>query len=642
MIRACLSIAVSRPEGNLPVLPGAVTAARGVAAWAHAAGFDRVETVTDAGPGNGGPEGKGSGAAVSAALLQRTLTAMINGGGVDHLVVHFAGHSLHDEYDEPLLLLTGGLSDPAEAIDLRRFVRLLEFHSVRRLSLLIDACRSDRPAAKDLKGSGILEGRAMARQEFLEDRFRTVRAGRDAFTIRDPAGGGAACSLFSAVLLKTLHGDYADVIEMRGAAPAVTSASIYRALSQRLRAAAASYRLTVEPGLKPGFAPAEDVYNLLPAAFAAPELPAPKRRLATGVLGALFGRLFDPSVRSRSNVPPRPLWAHDDERPRLLRDRRQGLVILDTEPQAPRRIVVSPPARMSFLAAEHLNINTERRWSRSAQSYEFHQTSGGRSRGSPALPASFLAEMDDGLWVGAACWPGMAVAISSAPLIREVATPRGPRLIYGPAKAADYQLGGDRPGAYEEIFEGCELILSELTTGLAAYRQAAYVAGLVWHFKQRFAHVNPLLGVIAAWLYDAAGDRDGIKRLASLYPEHRQPVPFDIALLAGLPGRRGRDGLTRIDLPALPARMPRTDEEAASFVDVRRFGLFAPRRAVRDAVVAGGFPWMRQGWGLLDLAGFPVHAGVIELAGNVGPTLFTTLDRDGGRRLAALIDRGEV
>jgi hypothetical protein len=289
---------------------------------------------------------------------------------------------------------------------------------------------------------------------------------------------------------------------------------------------------------------------------------------------------------------------------------------------------------MSLLATEQLNINTERLWSRSAQSYEFHHTGRAMSRRSPA---SFLIEIDDDLWVGAAIWPGLAIAISRAPLIREATVPRGPRLIYGPAQAPP-----TRAGAYEEIFEGCELILSELNTGLLPYRQASYVAGLVWHFKQRFAHVSPLLGVIAAWLYDAAGDRDGIRRLASFYPEHGQPIPFDIALLAGVPGRRGRDGLRRIDLPALPARAPRTDEEAASFVDVRRFGLFDARRAMRDAVVAGGFPWMRQGWSLLDLAGFPVHSEVVSLAGHVGPSLFTTLDRDSGRRLASLIEQGEV
>jgi hypothetical protein len=641
MIRACLSIAVSRPEGMV-ALPGAVSAARGVAAWARAAGFDCVETVADAEAGDDRPDGEGAGAAVSSALLRRVLTAMTGDGGghfgVDHLVVHFAGHAFHDEYDDQLLLLSRGLSDPAEAIDLRRFVRLMEFCGVRRLSLLVDACRSDRPAvAKDLQGGGILERRAQTPQEIPEDRFRAVRAGRETFTLRDPAGA-PACSLFTAILLKTLHGDYADVIEMRGATPAVTSASIYRALSKRLPAAASAFRLAIEPGLKPGFTPGEDVYNSLPVAFVPPQLAAPKRRLAGTALGALFGRLFDPSVRSRSNIPARPLWGRDDEQPRLLRDRRQGVVIFDTDPLAPRRIAVSPPASMPFLATERLNINTGSRWSLSAQSYEFHHASRGRAAAkAPAVPASFLVEIDDGQWTGAAIWPGTAIAISRTPLIREVAAPRGPRLIFGPAKSGDH-----KSGACEEIFEGCELILSELTTGLFAYRQASYVAALLWHFKQRFSHVNPLLGVIAAWLFEAQGDRDGIRRLASLYPEHRQPIPFDIALLAGAPGRRGRDGLIRIDLPALPARAPRTDEEAASFVDVRRFGLFTPRRAVRDAVVAGGFPWMRQGWSLVDLAAFPVHPEVVDLTGRAGPALFTTLDRDGGRRLAALIERGEV
>jgi hypothetical protein len=234
MIRACLSIAVSRPEGNLAALPGAAAAARGVAAWARAAGFDRVETVTDDGPD------RRPAAAVTAAGLRLVLATMLR-GPVDHLVVHFAGHGFHDEFDDPLLPLTRWPSGPAEAIDLRRFVRLLTFQPVRRVSLMIDACRSGRPESQSrLQGSGILERSSVdgmppaARHDLFEDRFLALRAGRDAFTTRDPSGG-PPCSLFTSVLLKTLHGDYAEAVETRGAARAVTSAGICRSISARRR-----------------------------------------------------------------------------------------------------------------------------------------------------------------------------------------------------------------------------------------------------------------------------------------------------------------------------------------------------------------------------------------------------------------------
>jgi hypothetical protein len=92
----------------------------------------------------------------------------------------------------------------------------------------------------------------------------------------------------------------------------------------------------------------------------------------------------------------------------------------------------------------------------------------------------------------------------------------------------------------------------------------------------------------------------------------------------------------------MSARAPRTDEEVSSLVDVRRFGLLDARPAVRDAAVAGGFPWLRQGWNVLDLAALPVHPEMLALAGHVGPALFTTFGRDGGRQLAALIEAGEV
>jgi hypothetical protein len=58
-----------------------------------------------------------------------------------------------------------------------------------------------------------------------------------------------------------------------------------------------------------------------------------------------------------------------------------------------------------------------------------------------------------------------------------------------------------------------------------------------------------------------------------------------------------------------------------------------------EALLAGGFPLMRQGWALLNPEGrrelYP--AGLSDIARHLRPATFTTLDPQGGRKLAVLL-----
>jgi hypothetical protein len=149
-----------------------------------------------------------------------------------------------------------------------------------------------------------------------------------------------------------------------------------------------------------------------------------------------------------------------------------------------------------------------------------------------------------------------------------------------------------------------------------------------------------MLGVVAAYLYDAIGDRDSICRIASFYAKWGEPIPFDIALLANLRGRRGKDGRLRVSIPRMVRREPQTNEEA------RRSDLFAATSEVSEAIVAGGFPWLRQGWDLLQATRLPVHPALIDLARRPTDTLlpfpFTTLTPEAGHLLARLVRLREV
>jgi len=58
--------------------------------------------------------------------------------------------------------------------------------------------------------------------------------------------------------------------------------------------------------------------------------------------------------------------------------------------------------------------------------------------------------------------------------------------------------------------------------------------------------------------------------------------------------------------------------------------------------VAGGFPWLRQGWGLLEATTLPFQPQLAAFRTDLTPAPFTTLRQQGGLRLASLIRQGEA
>jgi hypothetical protein len=143
-------------------------------------------------------------------------------------------------------------------------------------------------------------------------------------------------------------------------------------------------------------------------------------------------------------------------------------------------------------------------------------------------------------------------------------------------------------------------------------------------------HADPVLGVISAYLYDAIGDLESIRRMAYFYVYHGQPIPYDIALLAQLPGRRQGEGLWA-DVPALPKRAPRSDAE------FRNNWTYAATPAA-GGPVGGLWPWMRQGWVFLDhpddSGSNLILPGLIELRSGMTGSRFATFDEKAGLALA--------
>jgi hypothetical protein len=145
-------------------------------------------------------------------------------------------------------------------------------------------------------------------------------------------------------------------------------------------------------------------------------------------------------------------------------------------------------------------------------------------------------------------------------------------------------------------------------------------------------HVDPVLGVISAYLYDAIGDTDSIRRMASFYARESEAIPYDIALLGGLAGGMSERGFL-VNIPEVKSREPRSEAE-------RQHNWTYCRTDAAIGLVGGYWPWMRQGWIFLDDpidVGSPlILPGLVELRSGLMRSRFATLEKDAGLALARL------
>jgi hypothetical protein len=227
-----------------------------------------------------------------------------------------------------------------------------------------------------------------------------------------------------------------------------------------------------------------------------------------------------------------------------------------------------------------------------------------------------LIEFEDGLFAAAAAMPKfIATVIRDTSGISALIY----RQVYRPVDSA----------------ADAEWAIAEMESGALRANTAIDLAVKLRQQK----HSDPVLGVISAYLYDSIGDIDSIRRMAFYYTEHRQPIPYDIALLAQLRGER-HNGLLRAYVPAVSEREAHTKLE-----QTYEWTHSATPAAVGE--VGGLWPWMRQGWPFLndptDDGSTLVTRGLIELSRHLTPGRFTTLSREGAVELARifnLVSRG--
>ena len=216
--------------------------------------------------------------------------------------------------------------------------------------------------------------------------------------------------------------------------------------------------------------------------------------------------------------------------------------------------------------------------------------------------ASVLARLDTGDWIGGAAY--------AARIGTFTVTPQG---------AESYVFR--RP--YSDYSDG-ETAVARAATG-APLGDLYKMAALLRDGK----HDDPVLGALAAYAYSRAGSVDDVRRTVYYYARNNQPAPFDAILLARVKIEQDEFGYTA-RIPAVPKRELRANEERGRAWTYEA----TPAAQVR---VAGGFPWLRQGWALLEDDFRPEFRRLAAFARELRPSVFTTLTPAAGEELARLV-----
>ena len=629
MTTACLAIGVGDAP-PLDYLRGAVNGARAIAAWAEGQGHATRLLTDEQDP-------------VEIPHIRAALDQLLD-GVPEQLLIYFAGHG----FSLPMavaddLWLPSNWHGERRGVSINQLRGRLRFFGLQRLVLISDACRSLLGAdASDLVGDPVLRRRPFDAKTPQQDWWFAASPARAAWMIPGRTPAESRC-IFSGLLAEALAGQHEAAVDQHQPELGVTNEGLAGFLETQVPQLAARYGATLEPEINTGIRFPHDVY--LPAPVSPPpaaeQIPWPEPS-AVEVAG-----MGDESGGGRIEPPPGESWSTRDALLDLVVTRGDaagpawfsGPSLAAVIAESTRSIARSTEQELSTTAAALPTVEIGRSAARVATGAGFSLSGAAIAQvllgpkatasetpgsgwwrilppephradawwdGQDGLrqPLPLLVQLADGRWAGAAALPRFVLGLTLEP---------------AGAVAAIYRQAGE-PDATDT-----EQAMARLRTGALRREQAPELVAQLRGAK----HADPMLGVLAAYLHDAAADIANIHRTAYFFAERDEPIPFDIALLGGLAARRDADGLVRVTIPAVA--------EHAGARNVPSY-----MRCATDAtegVLAGAFPWLRQGWARLDPSGQPglYPAGLADLAAHLSPAPFTTLDGAGGERLARLL-----
>lgn len=567
--RIFVSIAVSKPDGGLAELAGAINASERMKAWADANGYIPV-LINDAS------------LPVTIDLLREQITKAIEevtGRAVlQRLVIFFAGHGASLGIDDQNWLLSKWKQRSSEVVNIASLLRALEYYGPQQVTIIGDACQEFSATFIELVGGPILDTTEEEKRAFELDKFFPVDAGSKAFMIKAKGGDKAFC-LFTEVMLDALEGDApAEYFETDGNGRHVTSQKIAHFLIDNLAKEAGKYGVSMSPRPRPGFWSDRNYFSAAhgnPPTGGMPRdgfLVAKPKSTDQGAAdehGAAPAR----SVERVSLTRPRSgARAARDATARLKSRRRNEEQAYATAVDTKVRDHFETGCGICFSGAPVAKVQASRgilsqdwlppNWYRLLLSDEHD----------PMGWSDLVVDLADGT-VAAAC------VVQNFITAMHVFEQDGVNLLHRPLHA----------GAEEgrEVIE----LLARLHAGTLTDTEIIDAAAMLRYGKHRVL----TLGVVAAQFYDSIRDTEGLRSIASFYAQAGQPIPLDIILYGG--GRLfAHDGELFADVPANVNRQPR------SAIERERGYTYSATPAISRHPVAGRVPWMRQAWSAVATA----------------------------------------
>lgn len=601
-----VAIGVSHAEG-LPFLQAALNCASKFFEWASAQGYE-AKLITD------------ENSDVTVARLRAELEAVLaDTTPIHRILIYFAGHGMIRELEIGLWLLSDWKKEGV-VVAYESLRKRLGMFRIDQIAIFSDACRS---LPKSVFEMG-LEERAVLAPGFIQgepdiDKFVAAQDGKQAFVVPGSSVTDDVC-VFSGVLLEALWGTKEEAFS-KLAPGSITSGSLGMYLKAEVPRVGTRYGLNLKPSVSPTFPEGDNIYlhvASLPGAappFEWPEPPGPPSPPLSqrSSFDLKFSDLL-PGVDANAESS-----ASEAASPKRRGNRADRMEI--TRPRKPRA-----PTLLQRLREQTLPRGFETGSGFAVEGAEIRRLwTPERVLAAPDMnagwwtvqesdddrlnePAPILIEFTDDRLAAVAALPGFVTGL--------VCDRRG-------VSAVVYRRSDSDAGA-----QTTEDVIGQLERGALRADAVTDLAAKIRVEK----HIDPMLGVFAAYLYDSIGDVGSIRRMAYYYIKNQQPIPYDIALLAQIRCYQQGDRLVA-QVPRVAERMPRSDAEQA-------YAWTYEETPAHNGVVGGAWPWLRQGWVFLadptDSESTLIRPGLAALSKRLARSRFTTFDNSGGLELATL------
>jgi hypothetical protein len=600
-------IGVHKAAG-MPVLEGVLNSLDDLSSWAKRQGYEIVSIEDRA-------------TRVTVNRIKEELTPLLDQetGERDlkrlldrpRIVVYFCGHGLHASGDQ-YWILSAGPNQPDERISAVGLRDMLAKYGPKQIAVISGACRS----AQVVQGlaSSVVEANDALAGVVHKDNFFSAQDGEASFAVPANQGIPAHC-VFSNVLLRALSEpvdpEALDPLYMETGRRIVSSQSLATYLEKKVPEAALGVGRLQAPECNPGFRPYNNDYVEFGEVAGVAVSPAEAKARTAERIAAQNGRINRSLSEWRRPYVEKLQNYMGPQLSECLRKYNRGPLFLSSNiPYSDFSIVVKGQIQTQTAVPTDLIV----------------------------LPQHAVTRHN---WIAAPILGFVDTPRSSVAVVRVkdfyTAAPIHRRLWC--AVIVDEQPG-DTPekGGVELIAWGVEapspaqrLSSAEALKGLSSRTLNAEDTAVLAEELRYLKHVDPMYGVVSAYLYNSIGDVANIRRMCFYYQQNNQDVPFDIAMLTQLELKQGSDARFFVNVPKV-AETPKAQrrEGAPPFV--------WESTPLTEVAVAGITPLLRVVWQHIQASPYDVHKKCSELAGHLTESPIATLrGHEAGARLVEIL-----